>query len=313
VIISPHSIMYSDWFISHPPTEQQATFRSFALRRRSFKIEYDTEFVSALCSVAGESGFPAGTAGERDKRLDHGTMIPLHFLKEAAGGKLPFKFVRIGLSGLDLQTHYKLGKLIKQVSDMLGRNTAVIASGDLSHKLLDDGPYGYAEEGPEYDRRLMDIMSRAAFGELLEFDEAFCDRAAECGHRSFVIMAGCFDGVRVRAAKLSYEGPFGVGYGVASFLPETTVTADTEHRKSPYVELAMAAIDSYIRYGIIIDVPRKLPDELYNTRAGAFVSLHLKPSGDLRGCIGTIMPTADSLAEEIIRNARKRRRLGPAF
>jgi aromatic ring-opening dioxygenase LigB subunit len=61
-------------------------------------------------------------------------------------------------------------------------------------------------------------------GELLEFDEAFCDRAAECGHRSFVIMAGCFDGVRVRAAKLSYEGPFGVGYGVASFLPETTVT-----------------------------------------------------------------------------------------
>ena len=66
----------------------------------------------------------------------------------------------------------------------------VIASGDLSHKLKKEGPYGFAPEGVEYDRRLMDVMGRAEFGELLDFSEEFCERAAECGHRSFVIMAG---------------------------------------------------------------------------------------------------------------------------
>jgi AmmeMemoRadiSam system protein A len=36
-------------------------------------------------------------------------------------------------------------------------------------------------------------------------------------------------------------------------------------------------------------------------RAGAFVSI--KKLGDLRGCIGTIEPTCDDLAQEIIHNA----------
>lgn len=36
-------------------------------------------------------------------------------------------------------------------------------------------------------------------------------------------------------------------------------------------------------------------------KRGVFVSL--KKSGELRGCIGTIYPTTDSIADEIIRNA----------
>ncbi len=152
----------------------------------------------------------------------------------------------------------------------------------------------------------MDVMGRAAFGELLDFDEGFCERAAECGHRSFTIMAGCFDGVKVKAERLSYEGPFGVGYGVCTFLPEEGAGGgEVKERKesSPHVRLALAAIDKYIRSGAVLDVPGDLPEEFYKTRAGVFVSLHLKAGGDLRGCIGTIMPTEDCLAAEIIRNA----------
>ena len=66
-------------------------------------------------------------------------------------------------------------------------------------KLKEYGPYGFAKEGPEYAARIMDVAGRAAFGEMLEFDEAFCDKAAECGHRSFVIMAGALDGQDVEA------------------------------------------------------------------------------------------------------------------
>ena len=54
-------------------------------------------------------------------------------------------------------------------------------------------------------------------------------------------------------------------------------------------------------YRKIMDVPEGLPEALMGQRAGAFVSIHKQ--GRLRGCIGTIAPTQDSLAGEIILNA----------
>ena len=128
-----------------------------------------------------------------------------------------YQLVRVGLSGLPFPMHYALGKCIRETADALGRRTVVVASGDLSHRLKADGPYGYQKEGPEYDRKLMDVMGRAAFLELLDFPESFCSKAGECGHRSFVIMAGALDKVQVTPERLSYEGPFGVGYGVCAY------------------------------------------------------------------------------------------------
>jgi AMMECR1 domain-containing protein len=71
--------------------------------------------------------------------------------------------------------------------------------------------------------------------------------------------------------------------------------------RNPYVALARATIDLYVRERKVIDVPEDLPDELVNRRAGTFVTLH--KDGDLRGCIGTITPTRTTLADEIIGNA----------
>lgn len=90
---------------------------------------------------------------------------------------------------------------IKKTAELLGRSIVIIGSGDLSHKLKEDGPYGFQKEGPEYDARIMDVMGRAAFSELFDFSEEFCDRAAECGHRSFTIMAGALDGLSVKAER----------------------------------------------------------------------------------------------------------------
>ena len=128
--------------------------------------------------------------------------------------------VRIGLSGLPYKDHYKLGQIIAEAAGSEKSNIVIIASGDLSHKLQTYGPYGFTKEGPEYDEKIMDVMGRAAFGELLEFDEDFCDRAAECGHRSFVIMAGAWDGRKVTPKVYSHEDVTGVGYGICSFYPE---------------------------------------------------------------------------------------------
>jgi len=80
---------------------------------------------------------------------------------------------------------------------------------------------------------------------------------------------------------------------------------------SPHVRLALTTIDNYVRYGRTIEAPPDTPTELLNTRAGAFVSLHI--DGHLRGCIGTIEPIQDSLAMEIIENAISASTRDPRF
>ena len=203
----------------------------------------------------------------------------------------------------------------------------VIGSGDLSHKLKEDGPYGFQKEGPEYDERIMDVMGRGAFGELFDFSEDFCDKAAECGHRSFTIMAGALDGLKVKAERLSHQGTFGVGYGICTY----EVTGNdpqryfleqyrreqreaAERRKGSedlYVQLARETVETYVRTGKKIRVPEGLPEEMYSRRAGVFVSL--KEEGRLRGCIGTITPVRRNVAEEIIENGISAAARDPRF
>lgn len=214
VLISPHQAMYADYIHISPGNGAKGDFGQFRADHVKQEVSYDTEFVKELCLRADAHSLPAGTDGERDKRLDHGTMVPLYFIGQYWKG---YRLARIGLSGLPLARHYEMGQCILEAVEALDRQSVIVASGDLSHRLKADGPYGYRKEGPEYDRRVMDVMGRAAFRELLAFPEDFCSRAGECGHRSFTMMAGALDGAQVRAEQLSYEGPFGVGYGVCAY------------------------------------------------------------------------------------------------
>ena len=326
VITSPHSILYGDYFHISPGKGAKGSFANFRAPSVKFSETYDEDLVDKISEISYHEDFPCGTLGEQEKELDHGTMVPLWFIRNKyKDGKI----VRIGLSGLPLTDHYKLGTIIARAVNALDRKVVIVASGDLSHKLQDYGPYGFAKEGPEYDERIMDVMGRASFGELFDFDEAFCDKAAECGHRSFVIMAGAWDGKKVKATRFSHEDVTGVGYGICSFYPEEG--EDPERKflairlkekekeiedqiasSDEYVRLARKTIETYIRTGEKIrPAEMDLPSELTERRAGAFVSIHKQ--GMLRGCIGTIGPTMKNLAQEIVTNAISASTRDPRF
>lgn len=334
IITSPHQTMYADYFHISPGKSAQGSFARFGAPGVKFSEEYDEELVDKICSIADGFNLPCGTLGEENPELDHGTMVPLWFIRNKyKGGKI----VRIGLSGLPLKDHYLLGMMIADAVNELGRNAVFVASGDLSHKLQDYGPYGFAKEGPEYDKRIMDVMGRASFGELFDFSESFCDKAAECGHRSFVIMAGAWDKRNVRASVFSHEDITGVGYGICSFYPEEGESSDHEFLKKYldkteqelnekreasdiYVRLARLSLETFIKSGKTLKIPGDLlkiakenedTDQLLNSRAGAFVSIH--KYGKLRGCIGTISPCSPNLASEIARNAISASTRDPRF
>jgi AmmeMemoRadiSam system protein A len=132
-----------------------------------------------------------------------------------------------------------------------------------------------------------------------------------------VILAGALDGKRVEPELLSYEGPFGVGYGIASFIPtgedpgrrflDAYLKREEDRLKAvkdgedAFVRLARHSAEHFVKTGRRAKLPDGLPAELLNARAGVFVSL--KKHGNLRGCIGTISPVTANIAEEISRNA----------
>jgi AmmeMemoRadiSam system protein A/AmmeMemoRadiSam system protein B len=318
IVITPHAVMYSDYIHISPGKGAQGTLDKFGAPEISIKADYDEELASALALAADEAGIPAGMLGEKDKQLDHGTLVPLYFISQ---NSKDYKLVRIASSGLDRDVHYAFGYCLKQVVEEQGRRVVLIASGDLSHALTSDGPYTFAEEGPIFDREITRAMAEGDFLTFLTLPEELACRASECGLNGFVIMAGALDETAVDAELLSYEGPFGVGYAVAAFKPagpdqsrdfdrkaRVTEARRLEEIKSgedAYVALARLSLETFIKQHRTLvlprDLPQNLPGELLSTRAGAFVTLKMK--GRLRGCIGTTEPTEESLAAEIVRNA----------
>lgn len=314
VLTSPHSVVYSDYFHISPGRDAKGDLRNFRASSVSVSASYDVELISKLIIRAEEMDIPAGTLGEREAALDHGTVIPLSFINERFS---EYQLVRIGLSGMSLAVHYRFGMCIKDVAEKSGKKIVFIASGDLSHKVAEGGPYGFAPEGVQFDREITQAMAAGDFLKILSFSPELTEKAAECGLRSIAILAGSLDGMAVDSKLLSYEGTFGVGYGVASFIPKGEDQGrrflnkynELEHKRlstvkdneDEYVKLARYSVEHYVISGARAKLPYHLSESLTRNRAGVFVSL--KKNGNLRGCIGTIAPTTDSIAEEILQNA----------
>ncbi len=313
VVISPHSDTYSDYFHISPGGRAFGSFYRFGAPQVHIEAEYDCEFIEELTEVMERWGVSGGTLGEQDPTLDHGTLIPLHFINEHYRD---YKLVRLSISGLSYADHYKLGQCI--VNCAQGRDVVMIASGDLSHKLKEKGPYGFSLEGVNFDKEIGEITRTGEFQKLFDFTPGFCQAAGECGLRSLIAMAGVLDGVDVDCEFLSYEDTFGVGYAVAAFTPkgynaqrrflDSYIKREREKMKmiraieDEYVSLARNSAEHFVKTGKPLEfIEEDLPAELLQERAGVFVSL--KKQGELRGCIGTIVPTAQNIAQEIINNA----------
>lgn len=313
VVASPHAPMYQDYFAISGGSTAAGTFASFGAPSETTVVDYHEAFVKTLAKNAAVLNLSAGTLGGNNNRLDHGTMVPLSFMQDLVK-RTPI--VRVGLSGFGPLDHYRLGVAIQITAKERNLRTVFLASGDLSHKLTASGPYGFHPDGPKFDRMVVDALERSDFETLLALPEAFCEAAAECGLRSLQMMAGALDGQSVRGEILSHEGPFGVGYAVATVVPtgedpsrrfadvltkqKRDAIESTAATASPPVKLARNAIESWVKDRQRFD-PSAFVAVIGDRRAGTFVSIH--KDGRLRGCIGTISPTQDNLAQEIVANA----------
>ena len=94
---------------------------------------------------------------------------------------------------------------------------AVIASGDLSHKLSKNAPAGYSPKGKKFDKKLIDCLLKKQTHEIIKFKPELIADAGECGLKSIIILLGVLEGMKYEPQLLSYESPFGVGYLTMNF------------------------------------------------------------------------------------------------
>lgn len=147
--------------------------------------------------------------------LEWGLEVPLHFLKP--NKETPVSSV---ITNLDSpQKHFDWGKQLSQ--QLPERKTvALIASGDLSHRLKKDGPYGFHPDGPKFDQQLIDFLKQDEAGAILDLDKTLAENAGECGWRSLCLALGIIEGqkIKLNPQVFSYQKPFGVGYLVARLI-----------------------------------------------------------------------------------------------
>jgi len=142
---------------------------------------------------------------------DWGFNVPLFFL--ANDFQKETKTFLIGLE--EPEFHFEEGKKLYQQLDK-NKKYALIASGDLSHCLKEDGPYGFNPDGPKFDEELMESLKKKNTENIFKLDEKYPE-AGECGLRPICFILGILEasGKNWKTEVLSYEGPFGVGYLVA--------------------------------------------------------------------------------------------------
>ena len=293
VFISPHGIFLRGQMGYLNDPEPSGSFAAFGAPKVSFQVKNDLDLAQKIAVEAEREGVEVVGVELDDWNvhdpgsIDHGITVPLYYLEEAG---LDVSLVAFGISLLPLEKLYKFGQALGRVVEQYPKRVGLIASGDLSHRLLPGAPAGFRPRGKEFDQIIQESLKEMDVERLLGLPEDLIEDAGECGLRPIVMLLGALSGYEVEPEIYSYEGPFGVGYLVAGFKVGSSL----------YVELARQSLEYYLRTGKIMPVLDPPPPGMKGS-AGVFVSL--KKDDQLRGCIGTIEPVRENIASEIIHNA----------
>ena len=311
LVLSPHQPYAPGALFINTAAKVHGTLARFGAPGASVAFETPQGPLAELRAALEAGGIPAAYGEMRDITPDHGATVPLLGIAPCfPGGALP-PVITANPAGLSPKQAFALGEALRKLPGTY--RWALLASGDLSHRLKADGPYGFNPDGPVFDAAVLEALKAGAPGPLSALTAKTRDNAGECGLRSVLALLGLAKGP---VQTLSYEGPFGVGYCNAFWAPGRqrpvirvsvkSAAAAAPAAAPPYPALARKTIAAHLS-----GAPLPGPDEvaalsadasLWAARRGCFVSIKNK-NGSLRGCIGTFMPTRESLDAEIMANA----------
>ncbi len=317
-VVSPHSPRRAGAVGIWGGERLSGTLGRFGARQAAVDFPVGKAFAAALRKQSRTGGLRWWEIGGEE--LDHGAVVPLLFFMEAGWAG---ETVVVGLGMEEGGSGSDLGDALRAASDLWEGRLAVVASGDMSHRLRPDAPGGFDPAGERFDRAFVRLIEEGRYRAIAEMDAGMVERAGEDVVEPTLAAAGACDFASNGRDLLSYEGPFGVGYavallhrdeepssaeGVATRPPAVGNRAKAEEGESG--DWAAALLESgrravAERLGLMpvggADGERRASGPAPRN-GGVFVTLWTA-EGELRGCVGSLEPACESLVEEVCRSA----------
>ena len=215
IFISPHGNAFREALSFLDKELIHGDFAMFGHHEVVFDKKVNLALTKSLAVAIKTAGVPTVLLNDKTSReygvrpsLDHGAMVPMHYIDRHY---VDYDIVQMTSSFASSRAHMKAGNVISETCEALGRKVVLVASGDLSHALKEEGPYSYNPFGPIFDEMVRDAIINKDPQPLLALSEKEIEDAAQCGLRSFCLAFG-YAGGSYGSEVFSYEGPFGVGY-----------------------------------------------------------------------------------------------------
>ncbi len=279
LLMATHGPLNPGAFVLLTAPVAQGDFARWGAPQVSLHFDTDPELIAAIRDEAERAELPLDAAARWDGGLDWSVTVPMYYLR---CGMADAPLTPMNVSFLSARKHFQLGQAVRRAIDRVGRRAVVVASADLSHRLSEDGPYGFDPAGPELDLRIREAVASWDVEALLTMDEEFRERAGDDAVASLSFLMGALDGLRVQPRVLSYEGPFGVGYMVAAIdiledeggvayaeaeraqaeppQPEPENIVAAAGPKLPLVRLARDAAEAFVRERrVLVPPPSRSP------------------------------------------------------
>ena len=221
VVITPHGPVFQDAVGLNVSPVLRGNLSSFGASEVAVSFETNNLLAQNIIKQSERLGVSLAVLDEHlaqqqrfSLQLDHGAVIPLYYLYKAG---FRGQVVHLSVGFLTYPEMYAFGKAVQGAIEMTRQKVAVVASGDLSHRLIPSAPAGYSPSGRKFDDRIMALLQSMDVKSMFALEPDMVEQAGECGLRPIFFLMGTLDGMDAGAEILSYEGPFGVGYGVVIF------------------------------------------------------------------------------------------------
>ncbi len=304
VLISPHSPRQRGAFGLWAGENLHGSFAHFGASRARIELSNDKSLGKAVVTAVKDRKLATWAIPDQD--LDHGALVPLWFLAEA-GWTGPTIVLSLGYpedGGL-----VEMGEAIAAAAYASHRRIAIVASGDMSHRLKPDGPCGFHPRAQQFDETFIRLLRDGDYREIRNIDPELRDLAGEDAVDSTLVALAAVNWGTTGHKVLHYEGPFGVGYGVAVLFAEETKPDDPQLSSGHNTNREGLVLPSLARQSVLAvlrhqsELPPAAAGPYLSTARGVFVTIRTK-NGRLRGCAGTFLPACPNLVVETWRSAR---------
>lgn len=316
VLISPHASRHARSWGLCTQSSLHGSFRRFGAAHVGLRMPGSPEAAAHVTRAARAQAVAVEPFEQTE--LDHGALVPLHFVHQAG---FTGAVLLLSPPASHTESHEALGRALAQAAADSGQRWAILASGDMSHRLIPGAPCGFDPRAQHFDDKFVELIRQGDLRGAASVEPALRALAAEDVVDSVAVAAAAVDyqssGHRVH----SYEGPFGVGYLEATLFDSAASIAPFEDDAGNYaatadeppwqqlLAIARAAIASHVSAvyaeGVgssVAPLPVRLdnPGEPgnWNIPQGVFVTLRDR-RGALRGCVGHVEPRHASLEAEV--------------